>query len=159
MDEQNQAGAAADQAEAALVDLFGQPVLPIRERRGRPSFAKTVENQRAVELRAAAGWSAEAIAADIGCHVDTLRKHFSGELQNAALKIEGEMLDILYQRARQGHVPSVRELRDQVKTVAPRKPVEKDAAKAPALGKKAQRLRDAAERPAEYGDILDRLPH
>lgn len=145
---------------------------PIRERRGRPSYAKTEENQRFVELRAAAGWTHEAIAQDMGIDSDTLRKHFSVELQRGRIKVEGVLLDVLMAKARQGHVPSVRELLDRVQAVAPppprrQAPVLADGAAAEAtpdpaetktrpLGKKAAQLEAATKIPDDYGDILGR---
>ena len=146
------------------VDLFGRPVEALRERRGRPSYAKTEENQRFVEVRAAAGWSQKAIAADMGIDEDTLRKHFSGELQNASLKLQGMMLDVLQQRARQGHVPSIRELQAAISATAPKagRGAKKDA---PAVdpeiplvpeGKKARALAAAQNVPEAWGDLMAR---
>ena len=154
-----------ESAEARQVDLFGRPVEPLRERRGRPSYAKTEENQRFVEVRAAAGWSHEAIAADMGIDADTLRKHFSGELSNAALKVEGMLLDVLQKRAREGHIPSVRELRERIVARAPKAPRTKDAiaangktegetAKPVPVGKKAEKLAKAQDVPKDWGDLM-----
>lgn len=162
-----------ESGDQVALDLFGRPVEPIRERRGRPSYAKTEENQRFVELRAAAGWTHEAIAQDMGIDSDTLRKHFSVELQRGRIKVEGVLLDVLMAKARQGHVPSVRELLDRVQAVAPppprrQAPVLADGApgeaapdpaeiKAPRpLGKKEAQLKAATEIPDDYGDILGR---
>jgi hypothetical protein len=141
-------------------DMFGNPVLPIRERRGRPSYAKTPENQRFVETRAADGWSQEMIAQDMGIDADTLRKHFSAELECGLVKLKGEMLDILRQQARKGHVPSVRELLARVDRTAPRavKPKEPRATSPKVLtGKKEARVEAAQETPTGYGDIFDKM--
>lgn len=151
----------ADSGEDRGFDLFGQLVVPLRERRGRPSYAKTHENQRFVEVRAAAGWSQEVIAADMGIDCDTLRKHFSVELQTGAFKVKGELLDVLRQRAREGHVPSVRVLNEIINATALRAPKGRKAADVPtfglAEGKKAARLRDAQVQPEDYGALYDRL--
>lgn len=142
------------------IDLFGKPVLALRDRRGRKSFAKTKENQRFVMDRAADGWTHSAIATVLGCHEDTLRKHFSGEMQNAHLNVMSEMLDILHAKARQGNIAAVRMIIDRSLAAvapAPRKtpPAEESPSesKPAALGKKEQRLLDAQETPADYGDI------
>jgi predicted transcriptional regulator len=143
--------------EAAGVDLFGLPVQPIRDRRGRPSFAKTKENQMFVAARAAAGWSHERIATDMGINDDTLRKHFSGELQNGRVYLEGMMIDVLTQRMREGHVPSIRMLKEIIdphperaaKGAGDKKP------KVPALGKKEAAAAAAKQPPMGWGDLLE----
>jgi transcriptional regulator with XRE-family HTH domain len=141
-----------------VFDLFGRAVEPLRERRGRPSYAKTVENQQFVETRAAAGWSQEAIALDMGISVETLTKYFSGELANGPIKVKGEMLDVLRSRARQGHVPSIRLLEEMTAKAQMRdRPKDKRVPALPVLGKKAQRVLEAQDKPAEMTDILSRL--
>ena len=144
------------------VDLFGNPKEPIRDRRGRPSFAKNKENQQFVAVRAANGWSHARIANALGCDDDTLRKHFSGELENGRMIIEGMMLDVLMVKIREGHVPSIRMMQERLETVAPTAPRKQpppkpeDAKPKPAekpLGKKEQKLIDAGEVPSEWGDI------
>jgi hypothetical protein len=115
-----------------------------------------------VEVRSAAGWSQEAIAEDMGIDADTLRKHFSVELRLGRLKVEGMLLDVLQQRAREGHVPSVRELQSRVLGAAPKalkpKPDGKPAEARPAIppGKKEQRLKDAQDVPNDWGDLMSR---
>lgn len=94
--------------------MFGQPVQPIRDRRGRPSFKKDKENQDFVAVRIAAGWSQKRIAENMGVDEKTLRKHFSRELENGAVLVDGVMLDVLLRRVREGHVPSVRQLRERL---------------------------------------------
>ncbi len=150
--------------DPADVDLFGNPIEPLRDRRGRPSFAKSKENQDFVAVRAAAGWTHKMIAAAIGCDDKTLRKHFSRELEQGALIVEGDCLDVLYSKVRQGHVPSVRQLRDAIAQAAPHAPRgrgievpdEDEEEETLPLGKKEQRLRDAQDVPDDWGDIEDR---
>ncbi len=96
------------------VDLFGNAVEPIRDRRGRPSYKKTKENQDFVSVRAAAGWTQQRIAEDMGIDAKTLRKNFSRELENGAVFIEGMALDVLMKKTREGHVPSIRLLLDRI---------------------------------------------
>jgi len=150
-------------SEGQECDLFGNAVEPLRDRRGRPLFAKSKENQSFVAVRAAAGWSQARIAEALGCDDATLRKHFSGELENGRLIIEGEMLDVLQAKVRHGHTASIRLLREIVKETAPRaprreKPDGKEAAKPDtAAGKKQQRFEAAGQRPDEWGDIYDQM--
>lgn len=145
------------------VNLFGEPSLPIRDRRGRRSFAVSKENQRFVAIRAADGWTHEMIAEDIGCDAKTLRKYFSRELTSGRVFIIGELLDILHRRARDGHVPSVKALLDRYEDIGPvaprsRRPTEDDEDPAPTpLGKKEQAVLEAQKVPDNYGDIFSRL--
>lgn len=152
-------------ADAPEVDLFGAPIVPMRDRRGRPSFKKDKENQDFVAVRAAAGWSQDMIAEALGCDPKTLRKNFSRELSAGHLLVEGMCLDVLLRRAREGHAPSVRALQDRLDRVAPpapkgkAKPAEAEAEPKPEpMGKKEQRLRAAGDPGDDYGSLYDRIP-
>lgn len=154
-----------NRAQAQDRDLFGNPIEPLKDRRGRPSFAKTKENQDFVSVRAAAGWSQKMIAEALGCDEQTLRKHFSRELQGGRLMVEGMCLDVLLRRVREGHAPSIRQLLERFDGVAapgsaPRGKgtgAEADAAKAEPKGKKERRLEAAAQPAPGYGDLYDRI--
>lgn len=142
-----------------VVDLFGRPVVALRDRRGRPSFAKSVENQDFVAVRAAAGWSPKMIAEAIKCDLKTLTKHFSQELSDGALYVEGIMLDVLFSRVKTGHVPSIRRLQDRLDRNAPAAPRAKggqlaDVPRSEKLGKKEQAKVDAQAVPDEWGDVF-----
>lgn len=145
------------------VDLFGRPLRPLRDRRGRKSFKKDKENQAFVSRRAADGWTHEMIAEDMGIDPKTLRKHFSRELSFGRVFMRGEMLDILHRRAREGHVPSVKALMDLYEDVAPSAPRNRPASdedepeEEKPLGKKEQARLDAQQMPDNYGDIFNRL--
>ncbi len=98
------------------------------------------------------------IAEAMGCDPKTLRLHFSRELSHGALIVEGLCLDVLFVKARQGHVPSVRQLRESVVNAAPQAPRKKetdaeDDLPTQPLGKKEQRLRAAQDVPGDWGDI------
>ncbi|WP_417723966.1 hypothetical protein [Salipiger sp.] len=161
----------AKSAGGGDLDLFGNPVLPLRDRRGRPSFAKTPENQDFVAVRAADGWAHSAIAEELGCDEKTLRKHFSRELKCGALVMRGLALDVLLKRLRAGHVPSVRALQAMLAegVAAPAPGRGKSAAEGaedgeaddetptPRLGKKEQRLADADQPAPGYDELYKRL--
>jgi hypothetical protein len=159
---------AENSSQPADIDLFGSPIQPIRDRRGRPSFRKDKPNQDFVMVRAAAGWTHKRIAEDMGIDEKTLRKHFSRELENGAVFIDGLMLDVLLRRVREGHTPSIRQLRERLQDAGPtaprsgRKVDEGDeddeaAATASPLGKKEQRVQDAQVIPEDYGDIFEKM--
>lgn len=141
------------------IDLFGNPIVPLRDRRGRKSFKKDKENQDFVAVRAAMGWSQAAIASEIGCDEKTLRKYFSRELAGGRLIVEGMCLDVLMKKVREGHAPSVKQLRDALTSTAPpaprsrRQSEDEDHATSKALGKKEQRVLDAQQVPEDWGDI------
>jgi hypothetical protein len=158
----------ADENSDSIVeyDMFGQRIVAIRDRRGRPSFKKDKENQDFVMVRVAAGWTHKRIAEDMGIDEKTLRKHFSRELENGAVFIDGLMLDVLIKKVREGHTPSIRQLRERLAEAGPQAPRNKPAAesdedepeeKSPVLGKKEQRLQDAQVIPDDYGDIFAKL--
>ena len=157
MDHENPAGDGG-------LDLFGNPLVPLRDRRGRKSFKKDKENQDFVAVRAAVGWTHERIAEAIGCDAKTLRKHFSRELHQGQLIVEGLCLDVLVRRVREGHAPSIRQLLDRVDRVANpaeagrrKKSEESEEAEAP-KGKKEERLEEASRPEEGYGDLYDRIP-
>lgn len=143
-------------------DLFGHPVIELRDRRGRPSYKVTLENQQFVAVRAAAGWTQDAIADDMGIDPKTLRKNFSRELHGGALMIEGQLLDVLSQKARQGHVPSAKALADLVdkgqRRQAARQFKDEPQEVEGEVGKKEARRRAALEAAqAEEGEWSDDL--
>lgn len=150
-------------------DLFGNPLLPIRDRRGRPSFAKTKENQDFVSVRSASGWSHKRIAEDMGIDEKTLRKYFSRELEFGATFVDGMMLDVLMRKAREGHMPAVRHLRERIAGSAPSAPRNRpgddagddEETKPEKPGKKELARQRAQDVPDNYGDIFARLkgPH
>ncbi|QDL92538.1 hypothetical protein FDP22_12555 [Paroceanicella profunda] len=150
MDEQNS-------DDPLAFDLFGAPVSQIRERWGRPSFAKTKENQQLVALLVGNGWSQKRVAAHLGCDEKTLRKHFSRELAVGADLIESMALEVVMARMRQGHVPSARLMLERLEQGRAAPPPPKNDPREPALGKKAQAQRDAGDMPTSWGDVLPQV--
>lgn len=134
-------------------DMFGAPVTQIRERWGRPNFRKTKENQEAVGVLRAAGWSHERIAGYLGCDAKTLRKHYSRELAKGADIVEGMALIMIYSKMRQGSSPAANKLLDII-DAGKAAPPPRDAGKAEKIGKKEQATREAGVVPDEWGDVL-----
>lgn len=135
-------------ADADLgLDLFGQPVLPPQEGRGRPEHRWCLENSNRVLLAFARGLSQAEAALLIGIDAKTLRKHYSRECAlrtTAALRLEQRQLERLNAQAEAGNVTAEKALadrieklrmRDQAKKVGTR---ERRKAEEP-LGKKAAR--------------------
>lgn len=141
-----EAGSAVDR------DLFGAPIAQIRERWGRPSFSKNKENQELVATLIAAGWSQARIARYIGCDEKTLRKHFSREIEAGADMVEGMALQVLVQKMRSGHVPSVNKLLEIIDEKGrPAPPQKASEPRADKIGKKAQANIDAQTPPEDSG--------
>jgi len=142
------------EAETIERDLLGDPVTLVKNRWGRPTFAKTKENQRVVSMLVARGWTQLRIARYIGCDEKTLRKHFSRELDEGRDLIEGLAMEILVNKMVGGDRQSVNkvlELIDKGKAaVLPKEP------KAPKLGKKEQAKLDAAKghENSSWGQLL-----
>lgn len=139
-------------------DLFGAPVGQIKERWGRPSFAKSKENQELVALLKAANWSVSRISRHLGCDEKTLRKHFSRELEQGADIIEAMALQVTLQKMRQGNSVAtgrILDITEKANLVAP-PPKPKAAPEEEKLGKKEQAIRDAqtAHEDGDWGKLL-----
>lgn len=148
-----------DSADEVKLDLFGQPIQPIKDRRGRPSYAKSTENQVLVTVLRAANWSHERIARILGCDEKTLRKYYSRELDAGADLVEAETLMVNYQKMRQGNSAAIGRLLDIVGETAlalPHGARKVPAAKEPKLGKKEQLVEDAhsGHRATGWGELL-----
>ncbi|RKD61672.1 helix-turn-helix domain-containing protein [Rhizobium sp. WW_1] len=139
------------------VDLFGDPVLPIKDRRGRPSFAKSKENQELVSLLRAAGWTQARIAKYIGCDEKTLRKNFSRELEHGLDMIEGMALEVTFKKMKLGNSVAISRIFDVIeKQGKPAVPLQPKPEKEERLGKKETANREAqtAHEGTEWGTLL-----
>lgn len=135
-------------------DLFGDPVLPRQEGRGRPEHLWTLENSNKVLLAFARGLTVKQAATIIGVSAPTLRKVYFSEVAKrteASLRMEMTQLARLNKMAADGNVSAEKELfkqmerlrqRDQVRAAAPAPTM--TSAKPEKLGKK-----EAARRAAE----------
>lgn len=144
---------------AVDLDLFGAPIAQIRDRWGRPSYAKCKENQQLVATLKAAGWSQRRIARYLGCDEKTLRKHFSRELDAGADLIEGEALQVIVAKMRQGNLPAAKRILDLTADARPAPPPARpqpDQEPPEKLGKKDQLVADARAPSGRWGDLL---PH
>lgn len=152
----------ADEKPAATYDrdLFGAPVDQMRDRWGRPSFKKTAENQLLVSTLKAAGWSQERVARFLGCDTKTLRKYFSRELAAGSDLVEGQALQVLVAKMRQGNMAAVRKVLDMTAAGAaqvpdrPAAPVEDEDAPEK-LGKKETLEREARTPTGGWGSLLN----
>lgn len=150
-------GGGVKAADPFAVDLFGAPVQPLRDRRGRPSFAKNKENQELVAVLRARGWSQSRIAAYMQCDEKTLRKHFSRELAIGADMVEADAMVVLIAKMKQGHVPATRTILEIIEEGRAAPPMPRQAEADKPLGKKAQAEIDARKPSEGWGDVLPQV--
>ncbi len=144
-------------APALDLDMFGDRILPIKDRRGRPSFAKSKENQELVSLLRAAGWTQSRIARYIGCDEKTLRKNFSRELEQGLDIIEGMALEVTLKKMKSGHSVAISRIFDIIdKQGNPAVPLPAKPDREERLGKKETANREAqtAHEGTEWGTLL-----
>ena len=99
--------------EFSGVDLFGDPILPRQEGRGRPEHEWSLENSNKVLLAFADGRSVKEAATVIGVSVPTLRKHYFAEVakrDQARLRMKFTQMARLNQAAQDGNVAAEKEL-------------------------------------------------
>ncbi|WP_017978561.1 hypothetical protein [Sphingomonas melonis] len=100
-------------ADFSGVDLFGDPIRPRHEGRGRPEHVWTLENSNKVLLAFARRCSEKEAATAIGVSVPTFRKHYFAERaqrEAAALRFEMVQLARLNESAKNGSVAAEKEL-------------------------------------------------
>lgn len=122
--------------------------------RGRPEFVATDEDREKVQVLRSQGMSLAAIAAALGIHHDTLRKHFSEDLEVAVAKRTAEVMMARYRAAMGGNVTAQNKFLEMAGTVPP--PSSRKTPKAPELGKKeaAQLDAETAHEGSEWGHLL-----
>ena len=138
------------------LDLFGKPVLPLKDRRGRKGYAKSRENQELVGNLRAFGMTHAEIATVLGCDEKTLRKYYSRELIEGALTLQAEAISVLVQKMKTGNMAATKQVLEMA-GLQPRssQKVGAEARKPEPLGKKAALKKSAGEVPAGWGDLLD----
>lgn len=139
-------------------DLFGNPVTPPREGRGRPAHEPTVETRNRVLLAFVRGLGHADAAKLIGIDAKTLRKHYSRECElrgTAALRMEMRQLERLNDQAEDGNVAAEKALAAMLEKFRMRdqhqKEVKRPNKRTAPLGKKEQAQVDAMK-PTELYD-------
>ena len=139
-------------------DLFGDPILPVSEARGRPEHSWSLENSNKVLLAFARGLSVKDAATAIGVSVPTLRKHYFAEVKkrtDARLRMEMTQLTRLNAAAAEGNVTAEKELFKRLEKaaladLADRVANRGRAAPTPRLGKKEAAKAAALEVVGKY---------
>jgi hypothetical protein len=133
---------------AEILDLWGDPIPPKPEKRGRPTHVVTEEKRLRVAVLRAYNLSQPEIAEAMGISVPTLRKNYLRELRDGMAQKRAEMLVQLYLEGKGGNVAAIKEFLKQTRDgdllaghLASRAPQKKS--KQAKLGKKEQALVDA----------------
>lgn len=108
-------------AEDLGLDLFGDPILPREEARGRPEHKWSRANSNKVLLAFARGLDLKEAATAIGVSVPTLRKHYFSEVGKrdaAKLRMEMTQLARLNSAAEGGNVAAEKELGKRLEKAA-----------------------------------------
>jgi hypothetical protein len=155
-------GQAKTEGDAPL-NLFGDPVQAVCRGRGRPEHVWTLERSNTVLLAIAARKTKREAATAIGISVRTLEKHYFRELEwrhQAELRFEMRQMVRLNAQAEEGNVGAEKELRKMLEAARRESAAvafrDKPAKPAP-IGKKEQRLADAATAHVEssWGDLVE----
>ena len=157
MDQDFQAGLAAEADGTTARDLLGDPLTEPRDPRGRKKLKVTNDLRDKVAVLRAGGMEREEIAAAIGCSERTLRTYFLPELNEGKSAKRAEAIARLFELGLAGSVPALKAfLALGVKADAiPQLP------RAAKLGKKEQAIKDAetAHRGSRWGAILEQPVH
>lgn len=140
-------------------DLWGDPIPPPTERRGRPAHEVTAEKKLRVAVLRALNQSNDEIAAAMGISERTLRTHYPSELRQGLAQKRAEVMILLWTQAAKGNVSAMKEFLRQTERSdlggVPR--VVKPAAERK-LGKKEQAVLDAQapDTTATFGELMMR---
>jgi hypothetical protein len=133
----------------AGVDLFGDPLLPLKDPRGRKAHRRCAQVAESVAILAAGGFKNLEIARRVGLSDKTLTKYYSGELADGGRLVSALTFETQVREALKGKTSAYRAVRDQLAkgeaVDAAYGPARARGPTAPKLGKKEQRLAAAEE--------------
>ncbi len=143
------------------VDLFGDPLRPYRDARGRKPHRRIAQIAEKVAVLKATGSTDEQVAERIGLSIPTLKKYYLRELTQGAARARQVLIERMWEKALDGSVPAAKLLREEFRAgsaqafdQAQRR--ERRSRATPALGKKDQQRLDAAGagEDSDWGDDL-----
>jgi transcriptional regulator with XRE-family HTH domain len=100
--------------KAGQTDLWGEPWVEPKDRRGRKAHRKNPQVAEKVAVLIATGSTQEEIAAIVGLSVPTLNKYYFKSLSDGAAIIRGVVNLSLVEEAKKGKVAAARLLIDQI---------------------------------------------
>lgn len=136
-------------------DLWGDPVPPPSERRGRPSHVPTDEKRFRVKVLSAVNKSPAEIALAMGISEPTLRKYYLRELRGGLPQLRAEVLVAMTKKALDGNVSAMKAIIAETRhadLANPQHPATPRPRRDPPLGKK-ERADLAAAEPDLTSDI------
>jgi predicted transcriptional regulator len=146
------------------VDLFGEPLSPWKDPRGRKRHKRSMQVAETVAVLRATGQSAERIAALVGLSEPTLRKYYFRELDQGASLAQGVLDAAMWAKAKTGVAAAARYMRERFEAgevAVPvarqrRSEIEDKPEKTEKLGKKAAAEAEAhiAHEGTEWGTLL-----
>lgn len=125
-------------------DLWGDPIPPREERRGRPAHEVTDEKRKRIKVLRALNKTNDEIAAAMGISERTLRTKYLPELRGGLAQLRAEALVRLWTLAEAGNVSALKEFLRQTERADLAAPQPTTRAPAARLGKKDQAMADAA---------------
>lgn len=144
-------------------DLFGNPLRPMKDPRGRKAYSKSKENQDLVIDLRAGGLTHAEIATVLGCDEKTLRKYYSRELHEGAILVQAEAIRVMMHKMRTGNMAATRAVLEMASlhgpaVKRPRGPDPRsgvgDGAPGSKVGKKVLLEKAAGELPTGWSDLL-----
>ena len=157
MDEEFRADPAAEQHRSETKDLFGDPVGPYRDPRGRKKLKITNDLQEKVAVLRAAGMERQEIADAIGCCKKTLETYFLPSLNEGRAAKRAEAIARLYQLGViDGNVTALKAYIAMTERSSFMPDVPDKSKAVPRLGKKEQLAADAQSGHQEtgWGELL-----
>jgi predicted transcriptional regulator len=95
-------------------DLWGDPIPPPEERRGRPKHVPSETTRLRVRVLRAVRKTDREIAEAMGFSEPTLRKHYRRELDGALSQLRAELLVRLWKEVEAGNVSAMKEFRKEL---------------------------------------------
>jgi transcriptional regulator with XRE-family HTH domain len=130
------------------LDLWGDPIPPRQETRGRPNHVPTDEKRTRIKVLRALNKTDAEIAAAMGISQPTLRKYYFRELKGGLAQLRAAALVKLWEKAAEGNVAALKAFIAETRHADidnPQHPPQLRPRREPPLGKKQQADLDAAE--------------
>ena len=140
------------------LDLWGDPIPPRPERRGRRPHEATPEKRSRIKVLRALNHTEAQIAAAIGIPERTMRRYYRPELAGGRAQLRAEVLVRLWEVVQTGNVAAIKLFLAQIEKSDLDSPRAAAPARQPKLGKKEQALVDAAtpDTTSHIGELMSR---
>lgn len=96
------------------VDLFGDPLLPLKETRGRKAHRRCREVAEKVAILSATGSKVAQIARRVGLSDKTLTKYYSRELEHGGTLARQLLVEAQFAKALDGNTAAFKAIKDEL---------------------------------------------